>query len=51
MAKGVSLDVVGGAEGTRWDGLGLHGTRRRERMIKRRVKRKTDAAGGGKLDS
>lgn len=31
--------------------LGWHGTRRREKMIKRRVKRKADAAGGGKLDS
>ncbi len=49
-AKGVSLDVGGGVEGTRWDGLGWHG-RRRERMIKRRVRRKADAGGGGELDS
>lgn len=30
-AKGVSLDVVRGAEGTRWVGIGWYGTRRRER--------------------
>lgn len=29
-AKGVSLDVGGGAEGTRWDGLGWLGMAREE---------------------
>ena len=31
-ANGVLLDVIKGAEGTRWDSLGWHGTTGRERM-------------------
>lgn len=39
-AQGVSLDVVRGAEATRWDGLGWHGTRRRgRRRGRRRIRR------------
>lgn len=34
-AKGVSLDVGRGFEGTRWDGLGCYSTSRKERRRRR----------------
>ena len=49
-AKGISLDVIRSTEGTRWDGVGGHGTRWRERMIKRRVRRRTDTASGREFE-